>query len=335
MKKICAVFLILLLVLTGCDAKSNTDANDVTKPVIFTKIDHYLIQYNYACNQNAKDRENYKLLVDSILNRRERTHLTDDMDLNIKYISLIGQTPLFFLVKEFDIKNNDIVFEFRYSANEQQKIISELETELLKILNEVIREDYNEFEKALMLYDYLKKRIEYDYDWYETYSSLSSEEKTELLLNKEDVGIHMHRALTKNKGVCHSYAYLYFYLLAQVGVDSVIVETQIENLEENHAWVQVKLKDNFYHMDLTWDSEAYHLYGIDCLDHFGMTDEERNTPLRFAMIPIEIDIVCNDASLSYLRGTCEHELTKNHKLILTYEDGAQQTIDTQTLQIIE
>lgn len=55
--------------------------------------------------------------------------------------------------------------------------------------------------------------------------------------------------MVNNHGKCYGYSECYSYLLAQVGVDSEIVESEAMF----HQWNKVKIGGTYYHVDVTWD----------------------------------------------------------------------------------
>lgn len=55
--------------------------------------------------------------------------------------------------------------------------------------------------------------------------------------------------MVKGQGRCYGYSECYSYLLAQVGIDSEIVESN----NMNHQWNKVKIDGEYYHVDVTWD----------------------------------------------------------------------------------
>lgn len=52
-------------------------------------------------------------------------------------------------------------------------------------------------------------------------------------------------------GVCESYAKAMKYLLDGVGIESSIVVGESKN--QSHAWNLVKIEEDYYHIDSTWD----------------------------------------------------------------------------------
>ena len=99
-------------------------------------------------------------------------------------------------------------------------------------------EGKTDYEKIKMVHDYLVDSIEYD-------SSLSKD-------NIYDI----YGALVSRECVCEGYAKAFQYLMNEVGIDNVIVigtGTNSNNQTESHAWNYVKLDNNWYAVDVTWD----------------------------------------------------------------------------------
>lgn len=57
--------------------------------------------------------------------------------------------------------------------------------------------------------------------------------------------------LTENKGVCQAYALVLYRMLEKLGFEVQYVPGKVG--EQLHAWVLVKLDDEWYHIDVTWD----------------------------------------------------------------------------------
>ena len=89
-----------------------------------------------------------------------------------------------------------------------------------------------------MVHDYLVDSIEYD-------SSISKNHIYDI-----------YGALVSRECVCEGYAKAFQYLMNEVGIDNVIVigtGTNSNNQTESHAWNYVKLDNNWYAVDVTWD----------------------------------------------------------------------------------
>ena len=96
----------------------------------------------------------------------------------------------------------------------------------------------NDYEDIKMVHDYLVESIEYD--------------QTVLQTNIYDI----YGALVKKESVCEGYARAFKYLLDGLGIESTMVIGKGINSSgqsENHAWNYVKLENNWYAVDCTWD----------------------------------------------------------------------------------
>ena len=96
----------------------------------------------------------------------------------------------------------------------------------------------NDYEDIKMVHDYLVENIEYD---------TSLQEKN--IYN-------IYGALVNKKSVCEGYARAFKYLLDGLGIESTMVIGKGINSSgqsENHAWNYVKLENNWYAVDCTWD----------------------------------------------------------------------------------
>ena len=140
----------------------------------------------------------------------------------------------------------------------------EFEEVITDILNEYVREDYSEFEKALSLYIYMTQNYSYDYEMYaEMYGPRGDE-------------ISTYRALKGGQGICMELAGVYNYLLLQVGVESDVITGDNPSLGEGHQWNFVNIGGTDYHIDPTFGlSLPYVCYGNTQLDFFMMTDDVR------------------------------------------------------------
>ena len=75
--------------------------------------------------------------------------------------------------------------------------------------------------------------------------------------------------MVNGQGRCYGYSECYSYLLAQVGVDSEIVESD----DMNHQWNKVKIDGEYYHVDVTWDDPLPDSLGFVKHTFFLLSDE--------------------------------------------------------------
>ena len=102
-------------------------------------------------------------------------------------------------------------------------------------------------EKALFLHDYLAQNYEYDLN-YSVYN--------------------VYDFFEQRQGVCQAYMLTYQLLLSEVGIESVAAVSD----SMNHAWNYVRLNDQWYHVDVTWDDPVNDRYGLAGHTHFMRSD---------------------------------------------------------------
>lgn len=109
-----------------------------------------------------------------------------------------------------------------------------------------VDENMSDFEKALILHDELALNSSY-------------------LLSGETYDFMVH-----GQGKCYGYSEAYSYLLAQVGVNSEIVEST----KMFHQWNKVEIDGVYYHVDVTWDDPVSDKPGFVQHTYFLLSDEE-------------------------------------------------------------
>ena len=209
--------------------------------------------------------ETWYSLVDAVM-AGETSFACPDED---TYWWVMGQYPdmCFPVLKDlifytYDVENpvKDGVAEFTYTVPQEEAAakIAEFITLVEDILNETLRDDYSDAEKALALYLYFSHHYVYDYesarpDFAPTY--LSS-----------------YRVLTTGTGICQEFSVAYSYLLLQAGVDASVMSGHRDWDDAAHQWSYVKLHGHNFHIDPT-----YVIGDQDSLSYFMMTDEQRET----------------------------------------------------------
>ena len=163
-------------------------------------------------------------------------------------------------IKDFKIfKYADI--EFNYLVNIEKELSiknQELELAIETILNKVIKPGMSDFHKEVAIHDELIKRIRY-YE-YQDINNIPAIKHT------------AYGALVDNEAVCDGYSKAFKMLLERVGIDSIILAGEANNVA--HAWNIVELDGEYYHVDVTSDKiqeknsrYASHIY-------FNMTDSQ-------------------------------------------------------------
>ena len=110
-----------------------------------------------------------------------------------------------------------------------------------RIISTLINDDMEDYDKALILHDYLAKTVEYNMN------AVSSSNNQ--LTSVDTHARSAYGAIVDKTAVCQGYALAYAHLLSLVGIESEFVTSDYMN----HAWNMVKIDNDFYHVDVTYD----------------------------------------------------------------------------------
>ena len=145
------------------------------------------------------------------------------------------------------------------SKEELAERIQEFERMVAEILDDAVSDDYNDFETAFSLFDYISRNWVYDYEEYE---------------NKGDNGgfdeDSIFRCFKERKGICWEIADMYEYLLMQCGIEADEVSGSVPG--EGHEWTALKLNGKWYMADATW---ALTDWSTCNLNYFLIDEQER------------------------------------------------------------
>lgn len=124
-------------------------------------------------------------------------------------------------------------FSSEYNVNEAIEKVEQIKNNFVNKF-----ENCNDYNKVLEVHNALAKALEYD-------STLSKD------------NIHnIYGALVKNEVVCEGYAKAFKYILNALDIECILVSGNATNSSgktESHMWNYVKLNDNWYGVDVTWD----------------------------------------------------------------------------------
>ncbi len=200
----------------------------------------------------------------------------------ITSISPDGTAHLQYGTKEQGQGSNVLIQVDEISAEEYMNKLNEFKDLTAGILNETCKAGYSDTEKALALYQYFVNNYKYDMNIKSHYS---------------------YGLLTEGTGICQDIAGAYAFLLNQAGVEAFICTGMAEN-GYSHEWVIARLEGKYYHIDPTFGLDH-----PDSLCYFGMTDDQRNSELKWiketvshtmGIITNEKEYVCDDGRFAPL-----------------------------------
>jgi|GEM_PF-743900 len=130
-----------------------------------------------------------------------------------------------------------------YITTKEQEVYVDKTVEF--IVSKLTNADMSYDEKEKLIHDYIMTNV--DYCEGEKYGSAYS-------------------ALYEGKAKCDGYAMLTYKMLKVAGIDNIIVTN------EDHAWNIVKINENWYHLDTTWDDAKKKDFGF--YKYYNLTDDE-------------------------------------------------------------
>lgn len=287
-KRICAVCLIFILLLTGCGIKAPKEETVTTEAVATTEVettgvdteetteetteavteeDKWNVPVNHTWNPHVygeifmemygeEDEENLYRLIDAVLAREETCAFELSNEAIIWDLSLIMDQicPLFSkLLSDYRVEAGVVYLEYNYDKAQQDEMIQAFKDSVEHIISSSVMETDNQTMAALAIYHFYSSVVSYDYAAVGDYNA----------------DISTYRALVDYWGICQSFSDAYTYLLLQCGITAVVVSSF--NADAAHQWTLVKLNGNYYHMDPTYEDG----YGGEGLVFFGMTDTVR------------------------------------------------------------
>lgn len=134
----------------------------------------------------------------------------------------------------------EVTFSVSYISTKEQEDYVESETS--KIVSQIITPEMTNMEKAKAIHDFVLKSADYDY-------SLQSRSA--------------YLALTTGKTVCQGYAMFVYKLCEKAKIPVHIVTGSIP--AGFHAWNEVQIDGNWYHIDTTFDDVKTDQYKFFCV----------------------------------------------------------------------
>ena len=130
-----------------------------------------------------------------------------------------------------------------YLTGEEKGLDKEQKAVLEKakqIISERITQDMTDYEKELMIHDYIVDNCAYD------------EEEIGVFQSHAENSVDPYGALVEGKAICSGYTTTFQMFMDMLGIECRSVYAK-SSRDVDHAWNMVKLGGNWYHVDVTWD----------------------------------------------------------------------------------
>lgn len=215
---------------------------------------------------------------------------------------------------KFDISDNYYVWQKYLNGKEipnDRPRAKKLYSYVVDIIDMTIKPEMSDYEKELAIHDYIVTNCRYGYD------DLAPE-----------YAYRAYGALVQKIAVCNGYTEAMALLLTCAGVENGIVTGSTGGVL--HAWNQVKIDGEWYHVDSTWDDPKPDRGSLASHQYFNVTNDflrkshnwkEENFNICTATLYNYYDlngyIGDMDKFKEYVRTACENGKKTNIEMIVT------------------
>lgn len=264
-------------------------------------------RYYYSI-MSSDERRAYKMIFDGLKMRSFNIvvslHLSPD-EVQEVYLKVLYDNPLFYYINQTVIRMQGqpgywiLLPEYLYTNTE----INRINKDIKNIVNQVrVKADMfkdNEFRLEKCLHDSVVKSVAYDYDALKKKDSFNAHSIVGAFLDRRAVCEGIAKAF---KLLCNEFGIKCIVVLGKANKDGIFTE------DDYHAWNLVKIGDESYYVDVTWDNlydEEFHHISYD---YFNLTTKE----IMMDHQPIGDLPICNATRLNYFHST--------RSFVSTYED---------------
>ncbi len=263
MKKLIALVIICALIVGGIYYAKNKGYLDISKYLQGEEIKNEDILVNSLQSNNSVyyytklsdyQKSMYNKLLNGIAKLNQEITIDTNTDIDQEKISkeisdtlsyIFADHPEIWYVKpSYEIKVNSylginvVKVSMMYtvsSKSELDKEVKEVEERVNNILNKMIKSNMTDYEKALVIHDYLAENI--TYYKYNDIESIPDEKHS------------AYGSIIDKSAVCDGITKAYQIILNKLDIENIFVEGTTEGVP--HAWNMIKLDEEYYHIDLT------------------------------------------------------------------------------------
>lgn len=264
MKNSLKLILIIIACVAGLFIFNSNPFEDVeisNQPTIDYNTEFGWKSMHYYNQLDGAGKDAYITMYASVKNFDEKCTLKiDDEALSDVFTAILYDNPeIFWLKTDYKYFNygNKVVFKPNYSYTQDEAI--QHTTELNNKINEILSQAnfcVTDYEKELFFHDYICKNTVYDMDTF------------------GNVGASVYNTLINGRAVCEGYARAMQILLDKSGIYNYLIigDGTADGETEPHMWNIVKLNNENYHLDVTWNDNDES--NVPSYMYFNVTDEQ-------------------------------------------------------------
>ena len=223
---------------------------------------------------SSEERKAYKVIFDGLRMRSYNIFVPLNLGLNdIQeiYLRVLYDNPLFYYVNQTVIRTQgqigawSLLPEYLYSNSEIKRINKDIRAVIDKVKVKADSFKNNEFRLEKCLHDSVVKSVAYDYD---------SLKRSDCFNAHSVVGCFLD-----NKAVCEGIAKAFKLLCNEYDIKCIVVLGKANkdgtySNDDLHAWNLVKIGDESYHVDVTWDNMYDEEFRHISYDYFNVTTKD-------------------------------------------------------------
>ena len=222
----------------------------------------------YYMSLNEKNKATYRTIYSAIVSFSPSIDIGNVKETDIEEIidGILLDNPHLFYV---DLRGYayyksllGITLSFSYLCTKQEMngIKEQIESKVKRFLDSVDIINMSDYQKEIMIHDYLCKNVKYDNNCIEN-------------VDKSIISHTIWGVFIEKKAVCDGIAKAFKYLCNVLGIKCIVAKGQGDGEHtEKHAWNIVKIDGYAYQIDVTWDLNKYD--GIECVyQYFNLPDE--------------------------------------------------------------
>ena len=164
------------------------------------------------------------------------------------------------------------ISDIRYNSI-PTSLIKQMDDKVKAVLTDIINDSYTNVEKICAIYAYIVQNVKYDHEALN--ASKSDEARRKFAKSRGSTSMTLDgvidrkqssfNAIMEGRSVCEGYTNLMHYMLKSVGIESIAClcsatpDKGFIGLDSNHAVIRVKVGEDWFYFDPTWDANKKNL----------------------------------------------------------------------------
>lgn len=211
--------------------RSVSEAADIVREQMLNNKEHITVYIN---SEDGDAKSVYFEMLDLVFEESENSNAGDYLKWDIK-----SQHPAYICnkykigAKTIYCYKFDIEVDY-FTTLEQKKQVNKKVDEIIS--NFDFTTTTTQYEKVETIYNYICETVVYADDL------------------SDDMMYTAWSALYNNEAVCQGYSQLFYKMAKEAGLETRIISGLVTTSGENHGWNIVKIENEYYNVDVTWDA---------------------------------------------------------------------------------